>query len=447
MPISVSQLAIWRVASGAIAPERARDRRQRQADFAAETEVEFLARRGVPQELLSVASRRADDNGTSPLEEMFALGFGKRRYWSLLADDLGVAFVDDLSGATLEADSGLLAIEAVRRAASVLVRLKGRTLLVTAPTRDELVLLRRRLRSMPELRCRIAIATPETIRAFNVARRHRALSRYALSRLAGVLPRLSSGRQYERGARGPVALIAATLAIFILAPLATVTAMMVLSSLFFVNCSFWKLATAFRRLRPLRLEPLSDRQLPTYAVLVPLYREAAIVRDLVAHLTRLDYPPAKLQILLLIEADDRKTRAALAEHVIAPHFEVVTVPGGGPRTKPKALTYALSFVRAAFVVVFDAEDRPEPGQLRQAAAAFPRAARAWLRPGAPHPGQRRQLARAHVCRRVRRELRCRASGAGGMESAAAARRNIEPFSPRSFGEGRGVGPVQCDRGC
>ncbi len=57
-------------------------------------------------------------------------------------------------------------------------------------------------------------------------------------------------------------------------------------------------------------------------------------------------------------------------HVAEPHFEVITVPPGGPRTKPKALTYALSFVRADYVVVFDAEDRPEPDQLRKAAAAF-----------------------------------------------------------------------------
>jgi len=44
-----------------------------------------------------------------------------------------------------------------------------------------------------------------------------------------------------------------------------------------VNCSFWKLAAAFRHLRPLRLEPIFDDRLPTYAVLVPLYREAALV--------------------------------------------------------------------------------------------------------------------------------------------------------------------------
>jgi glycosyltransferase XagB len=370
LPISVSQLALARASPGAIAPERAFDRHARPADFESETEIGFLTRRGVPARLLSIAVRRAVEHGTSPLQEMFALGFGKQRYWSLLADDLGVAFVDDLSGAALEADSGLLAIEAVRRAASVLVRLNGRPPLVTAPSRDELQLLRRRLHSTPELRSRIAIATPETIRAFNAARRHGALSRYALSRLAGVLPRLSSGQQYAKGMRGPMALVAATLAILLLAPIATIFATMVLSSFFFVNCSFWKLATAFRRLHPLKLEPLSDRQLPTYAVLVPLYREAAVVRDLVAHLARLDYPKAKLKILLLLEADDHETRAALALHVTDPHFEVITVPPGGPRTKPKALTYALSFVRADYVVVFDAEDRPEPGQLRQAAAAF-----------------------------------------------------------------------------
>ena len=45
-------------------------------------------------------------------------------------------------------------------------------------------------------------------------------------------------------------------------------------------------------------------------------------------------------------------------------------PSSQPRTKPKALTYALNFARGDYVVVFDAEDRPEPDQLRKAAAAF-----------------------------------------------------------------------------
>jgi cellulose synthase/poly-beta-1,6-N-acetylglucosamine synthase-like glycosyltransferase len=46
------------------------------------------------------------------------------------------------------------------------------------------------------------------------------------------------------------------------------------------------------------------------------------------------------------------------------------VPPAEPRTKPKALTFALPFARGDYVVVFDAEDRPEPDQLRKAASAF-----------------------------------------------------------------------------
>ena len=45
-------------------------------------------------------------------------------------------------------------------------------------------------------------------------------------------------------------------------------------------------------------------------------------------------------------------------------------PPSPPFTKPKALDYALPFVRGAHVVVYDAEDIPNPDQLRLAAAAF-----------------------------------------------------------------------------
>jgi cellulose synthase/poly-beta-1,6-N-acetylglucosamine synthase-like glycosyltransferase len=72
----------------------------------------------------------------------------------------------------------------------------------------------------------------------------------------------------------------------------------------------------------------------------------------------------------VVEADDQPTAAAVARQHLPPHFEVVSVPAGRPRTKPKALAYALAFARGDYVVVFDAEDRPEPDQLRRAAAAF-----------------------------------------------------------------------------
>lgn len=41
-----------------------------------------------------------------------------------------------------------------------------------------------------------------------------------------------------------------------------------------------------------------------------------------------------------------------------------------PRTKPKALNYALPLARGDYLVIYDAEDRPERDQLRKALAAF-----------------------------------------------------------------------------
>ena len=46
------------------------------------------------------------------------------------------------------------------------------------------------------------------------------------------------------------------------------------------------------------------------------------------------------------------------------------MPDLQPRTKPKALNYALPLARGEYVVIYDAEDRPEPGHLRQALRAF-----------------------------------------------------------------------------
>jgi cellulose synthase/poly-beta-1,6-N-acetylglucosamine synthase-like glycosyltransferase len=105
-------------------------------------------------------------------------------------------------------------------------------------------------------------------------------------------------------------------------------------------------------------------------VLVPLYREAQVIPGLVAALRALDYPSAKLDIKLIVEIDDRETRAAIERQNLPPTFEIVAVPSLGPRTKPKACNYALHYARGEFVVIYDAEDRPEPTQLRQAVAAF-----------------------------------------------------------------------------
>ncbi len=115
---------------------------------------------------------------------------------------------------------------------------------------------------------------------------------------------------------------------------------------------------------------LTDAQLPTYSVLVALYREAAIVPQLVAALRALDYPAAKCEIVFLVEVDDEETQAALAVQDMPPNFTIITVPEGFPRTKPRALNFGLLAACGECLVIFDAEDKPEPDQLRKAAARF-----------------------------------------------------------------------------
>jgi cellulose synthase/poly-beta-1,6-N-acetylglucosamine synthase-like glycosyltransferase len=118
-----------------------------------------------------------------------------------------------------------------------------------------------------------------------------------------------------------------------------------------------------------------DELLPVYTVLVPAFHEPEVMEHLIANLRGLDYPASRLDIKLLLEEDDDATVAA-ARELIAPDdegIEIVLVPEGDPRTKPKALNYGLSLSHGQLVTIYDAEDRPDPLQLRKAAVALGRA--------------------------------------------------------------------------
>jgi hypothetical protein len=334
-------------------------------------EIAFLAHHGIPLNILKLAAQLAHCRGTRPRQELFVMGFDRAAYWRMLADDLGLGFAADLSRATLQIHAETLTTDAVRLAGSVLVLQDGCLFLVVAPEGDEISRLHDRLRRNPRLADRLFVAAPETIREFLVARRHTALTHYAVNRLSRVLPRLSVRRLgIGRGASGPTLLAGAAIALSFLAPSASLLGFGFVLTAFFANCAAWKLAAAFCRPPLLRLQPVPTELLPAYTVLVPLYREADVVGDLARRLASLDYPASKLQVLILLEADDIESSIAAAVHARESIFELVVVPPGGPRTKPKALSYALPFARGDLVVVYDAEDRPEPDQLRKAAAAF-----------------------------------------------------------------------------
>jgi glycosyltransferase XagB len=111
---------------------------------------------------------------------------------------------------------------------------------------------------------------------------------------------------------------------------------------------------------------------PVISILVALYRESDIAPRLVARLARLDYPTDLLDVILVVEAEDHVTRAALARSELPVWMRVITVPDGSVKTKPRALNHALDYARGAIIGIYDAEDAPDPDQLQKVVAQFQR---------------------------------------------------------------------------
>ncbi|MCP1198616.1 glycosyltransferase family 2 protein [Notoacmeibacter sp. MSK16QG-6] len=146
----------------------------------------------------------------------------------------------------------------------------------------------------------------------------------------------------------------------------------ILSSCFFLSCMVLRLlaVSVAGTKKPRSRHLKDDDELPVYTILIALYREADMVGQLLTALGQLRWPSGKLEIRLICEADDRETIEAI--HALRPpaHVEVLEVPPGTPRTKPRALNFALQTCRGEYVCLFDAEDRPHPDQLLEAWQTF-----------------------------------------------------------------------------
>lgn len=117
---------------------------------------------------------------------------------------------------------------------------------------------------------------------------------------------------------------------------------------------------------------ISKETLPLYTIFCPLYKEAEVMPQFLKAMNELDYPADKLQILLLLEEDDTETIEKIRSQRLPAHFEIVIVPHSAPKTKPKAMNYGLAHATGEYVVIYDAEDIPEPDQLKKAVLAFSR---------------------------------------------------------------------------
>lgn len=175
------------------------------------------------------------------------------------------------------------------------------------------------------------------------------------------------------------AILAAIVALAI-ATVPTLIALVAIASVFYLFISVYKFWLTMRSLgthlemevTAVELASLDESTLPTYTILVPLYKEGSVVPALVRGLNELDYPRTLLDIKLLCEEDDDDTIATIRALDLPPQFRLVVVPDSMPKTKPKACNYGLQFATGEYCVIFDAEDRPDPDQLKKAVIAFRR---------------------------------------------------------------------------
>jgi cellulose synthase/poly-beta-1,6-N-acetylglucosamine synthase-like glycosyltransferase len=175
-------------------------------------------------------------------------------------------------------------------------------------------------------------------------------------------------------------LAALVVAALVLRPLPTAQVISAVAALSFLVFVLYKFVVSMAGARRERQETVSDAavsalrdgDLPVYTVLVPLFREASVIGDLIENLSHLDYPADKLDILLLLEEDDTETIDAVIAAKPPQTMTVIRVPRGSPQTKPKACNVGLFFARGEFLVIYDAEDRPDPDQLKKAVITFTR---------------------------------------------------------------------------
>jgi len=326
-------------------------------------EISCLVACGWSDQQLDDVRRRAAALRLSPAHLLIAEGqIDEKDFYRCYAISIGAEFVETIPKIAPNGDWQ----EALRSGHARLA--DGRWLM--APQGRALRALTDRLSRIQ--RHDLIVTSPGLMRAAMTQQFGRRLAKYAAQHLTRLDPSASAQSGVSRGQKRVIAGVLALICFGILdGGLIWSLCCVIFSAAvaFGVMMRFAGILKSMMHVRQIT-PPLPDASLPDYTILVPLYREANILPSLIDHLAALDYPVARQDVLLLIEEDDAQTRAALDKQKLAPQMSIILVPPGFPRTKPRALNVGLLHARGDYLVVYDAEDRPERDQLRKAAAHF-----------------------------------------------------------------------------
>lgn len=278
----------------------------------------------------------------------------------------GLILTEEQSFQALGRQKGLPIVSALNRS--------GKCVLLIAPAQIDLEEITKYLKHHPEM-CEKMFFVPTSVLRNALGRRAKNETlRKALGGLLTTFPQFSA-RVVLTGRQGLMVglMLAGDFVCLVNWPSTTLLITHIVLSL----CCFFCVALKFvvmigfrkRHCQAVLQDPKPD-EMPVYTVLIALYKEAEVIPELLVSLGRLVWPKSKLEIKLVCESDDHETLAAIRAIDLRSHVEVVEVPVSQPRTKPKALSYALPLSTGDYVVIFDAEDRPHPYQLIEAWRRF-----------------------------------------------------------------------------
>ncbi|MBG0810036.1 glycosyltransferase [Methylosinus sp. H3A] len=331
-------------------------------------EIAFLAAHGAPLVMLQYGATIARRQDAEADAVLIAEGLiSEERFYRILATELQVPYLE--APPALE-PSESLELDAARGYARFAEEPRGLRWLF-APRGEEIVRLVGVTRSSAG-RPLFAITAPslfeEALRRSS-ARRLAEAAAYSVER---VEPELAARRALGDGAPSVFVLANLLLLAAWLAPTPAISLSVstLLALLFLANIGLRLYVCAMRGRGCETAPALEERDLPVYSIVIALYDEAGVVPQLTGALDAIDYPRAKLDVKFVVEHDDAETAAALRAMRLRPGWEIIVAPPGEPRTKPRALNVATPFLRGSLVAVFDAEDLPDPAQLRKAAALF-----------------------------------------------------------------------------
>jgi len=127
----------------------------------------------------------------------------------------------------------------------------------------------------------------------------------------------------------------------------------------------------YARERPrVRGVEVRSEELPGVSILVPAHNEEVVLGSAIESLLHLDYPRDRMEIIVIEDSSTDRTRRVV-EHMMAVdrRLKLVSIPPGlGGQGKSHALNLGLPYASHDLIAVYDADNLPEPGSLRDLVA-------------------------------------------------------------------------------